>query len=430
MILKFSFVAFFSIIILNFLAAQDSSLIQKLQKIEGVEINKLEDRAGFKEKYEINILQPLDPKKPDGKKFRQRVYLSHLDYSQPVVFVTEGYFAKYAARPEYKNELSEILNANQIVVEHRYFGNSCPDSMDWKYLTVENAAADHHRICQIFKEIYNGKWISTGISKGGQTSIYYRWLYPNDVDATVAYVAPINFAVEDPRENEFLAKVGTKECRRKIFNFQKILFENKKEILNLFEKKTTENSLHFSIGTESALDFMILEFPFSFWQWGNMQCSEIPQKGSSPDTMLTLLNNVVSIDEYSDENLAKYVPFYYQAAIELGYYGYDEIPFAQWLKEKDYNNMVFAPKNTPLDYQPNRMKEVDTWIQNKGNNIIYIYGSDDPWSASAARVTHKTNALKIIKSGGNHTTRINNLPPEQSQLVIKTLQKWLAKGAE
>ena len=40
------------------------------------------------------------------------------------------------------------------------------------------------------RPIYGAAWISTGASKGGMTVMYHRRFYPADVDGTVAYVAP------------------------------------------------------------------------------------------------------------------------------------------------------------------------------------------------------------------------------------------------
>ncbi|MFX8766579.1 hypothetical protein ABTM49_20540, partial [Acinetobacter baumannii] len=67
-----------------------------------------------------------------------------------------------------------------------------PNPVDWKQLTIKNAADDLHAIVSSLKRLYKGKWVATGASKGGQTSLFYKCYYPTDVDATVAYVAPIN----------------------------------------------------------------------------------------------------------------------------------------------------------------------------------------------------------------------------------------------
>ena len=58
--------------------------------------------------------------------------------------------------------------------------------------------------------------------------------------------------------------------------------------------------------------------------------------------------------------------------------------------------------------------------------MIFIYGEYDPWSSTAYEPEKgETKVLKIIKSGGSHTTRINNLPKAQRQQVLDSLEKWL-----
>ena len=147
----------------------EKSLLERIESLPDAEIKEIRTRAHFTEAYEISLLQPLDHKNQAAGTFRQKIFLSHVDYSKPVVLGTEG----YAARGNGPQELSRILKSNQLIVEHRYFGDSKPEKMEWKYLTVAQAAADHHRIIELFKKIYKGKWISTGISKGGQTCLIH-----------------------------------------------------------------------------------------------------------------------------------------------------------------------------------------------------------------------------------------------------------------
>jgi hypothetical protein len=37
----------------------------------------------------------------------------------------------------------------------------------------------------------------------------------------------------------------------------------------------------------------------------------------------------------------------------------------------------------------------------------------------------KTNAIKIVKPGGSHGTRVGNLPPGQQNMVYSALEEWL-----
>lgn len=142
----------------------------------------------FSEKYVTYFTQPLDHRRPEKGSFRQRVIVSHVGFDRPTVIVTEGYGAAYALNPKYREELSELLDANMIFVEYRYFLESTPEPKDWQYLTAENSADDLHAVRNAFKSIYPGKWIATASARAGQTTLLYRTFYPDDVDISVPYV--------------------------------------------------------------------------------------------------------------------------------------------------------------------------------------------------------------------------------------------------
>lgn len=237
--LKYTFFLF-TLIQLS-LSGHSSELKQRLTRLSDkfdFKITELKTDTFFEEKFLIELSQPLDHGEDMSKTFTQRIYLSHRGFNNPVVFITEGYAAGYAQNPRYINELSGILEANQVCVEHRYFGNSIPKPIEWKYLTIKNAAADHHQIITILSEIYGNKWISTGISKGGQTALFHRYFYPDDVDATVGYVCPVNFSKEDKRVYRFLEQVGDSITRNKIYAFQYKLLKDKAKYLAIFRDQT------------------------------------------------------------------------------------------------------------------------------------------------------------------------------------------------
>ena len=202
--------------LLSLSVTAQTALQDKLKTIGNItEIKTLESKE-FSEKYVTYFTQPLDHDRPELGSFRQRVIVSHIGFDRPTVIVTEGYGASYALSPRYREELSKMFNTNMIFVEYRYFLESTPEPRDWQYLTAESSADDLHAIREAFKAIYPGKWIATGISKGGQTAMLYRTFYPEDVDITVPYVGPLCYGVEDGRHEPFLRQVGTDEERRKI----------------------------------------------------------------------------------------------------------------------------------------------------------------------------------------------------------------------
>ena len=86
---------------------------------------------------------------------------------------------------------------------------------------MENSLYDLHHVNEALHALYKGKWMATGISKGGQTTMFYRSCFPNDVDISVPYVSPLNRSLEDGRHEIFLQyEVSTPENRQKVLDFQ------------------------------------------------------------------------------------------------------------------------------------------------------------------------------------------------------------------
>jgi hypothetical protein len=393
-----------------------------------ISVEKMDHNQFFEESLIIMVKQPLDHMHPEYGSFAQRVILSHLSFDEPVVLITEGYAADNEISPKYVNELCTLLYANQVFAEHRYFGKSVPNPINWKYLTVENAAADHHHIAQIFKRLYPKKWISTGISKGGQATLYYRLLYPDDVTASVAYVAPLNFSVEEKRHGSFIRhKAGTSADRKMVMSFQKEVLKRKSTILPMFEKYCNEKKYIFMAPVSEIYDYCVLEYSFSFWQWGH-SVTEIPNANATDKEVFNFFINIISPD-YFDKTTGKMVlPFFVQALRQLGYYAYNTRPFRGLMQLKDtkgYVARLFVPEEAIFPYEPEISLRLDRFIRKDATDILMIYGGNDPWTASAANTGSNQRILKIIQKGGCHLSRINTLPDSQNKLAMDVLKKWL-----
>jgi hypothetical protein len=401
-----------------FLKAQPQ--IKSIEKILGNEF--------FNATYKIMVKQPIDHSDTTKGFFQQRVFVADKGQENPVLLITEGYGANYAARPNYLNELSPMLNSNQICIEHRYFGESSPEPLNWEYLTVANAAADHHKITQLFKKYYSGKWINTGISKGGQTAVYHRTYYPNDVDVSVAYVCPLNFGVEDGRHEPFLREIpGTPELRKKIEAFQFKILKNREIIIPKLKEFCAEKNYTFRISMDEVLDYCVLEYPFALWQWGRLT-DKVPSINDNIDELFTHLMIVSGPSYFAVEGMEGIKSFFIQAASELGYYGYDIKPLKKYLSiktAKNYLSNIFLPQDVKIKYKKRATKDVKKFIKTTNSKILFVYGEFDPWSASGFEVPDKDNFLKIVKPGGSHSTRINNLPKNQQEQVKDTLENWL-----
>lgn len=402
-------------------------LEQKINAISAIkEIRPLET-SEFSEKYVTYFTQPLDHRHPEKGSFRQRVIVSHVGFDRPTVIVTEGYGAAYALRSQYREELSKLLNANMIFVEYRYFLESTPEPKDWQYLTAENSADDLHAITTAFKNIYPGKWIATGISKGGQTTLLYRTFYPDDVDISVPYVAPLCYGVEDGRHEPFLHKVSTPENRKKIEDFQLEALKRKATLLPRFEKYCTEKNYSFRAPIEEIYDYSVLEYSFALWQWGT-PISSIPATTASDDEIFSHLLAISEPGYFTADS--PNASFFVQAARELGYYGYDVQPFKQHLSiqsSEGYLHRLMLPeelKDMPFD--KTLSKKITKFLKKQDPKMIFIYGQNDPWTAAGVTwLKNKKNIHVFIQPNGSHLARINTLPEKEKKEVMELIKQWL-----
>lgn len=402
-------------------------LEQKINAISAIkEIRPLET-SEFSEKYVTYFTQPLDHRHPEKGSFRQRVIVSHIGFDRPTVIVTEGYGAAYALRSQYREELSKLLNANMIFVEYRYFLESTPEPKDWQYLTAENSADDLHAITTAFKNIYPGKWIATGISKGGQTTLLYRTFYPDDVDISVPYVAPLCYGVEDGRHEPFLHKVSTPENRKIIEDFQLEALKRKATLLPRFEKYCTEKNYSFRAPIEEIYDYSVLEYSFALWQWGT-PISSIPATTASDDEIFSHLLAISEPGYFTADS--PNASFFVQAARELGYYGYDIQPFKQYLSiqsSEGYLHRLMLPeelKDMPFDKALS--KKITKFLKKQNPKMIFIYGQNDPWTAAGVTwLKNKKNIHVFIQPNGSHLARINTLPEKEKKEVMELIKQWL-----
>lgn len=407
------------------LPAQPSALEVKLFNLPDVVFTRIDAPEGFEAAYELQVRQPVDHENPSKGYFYQRAYLSHRSFDAPMVIATEGY-----QRPSNRlYELTTHLEANQVDVEHRYFGTSIPEGQDYQYLNLRQATADLHRIRELLGQLYTKAWVSTGISKGGQTTIFYRYFYPDDVAASVPYVAPLNLEIKDKRIYAFLDTIGSDACRQAIHQVQLRLLKDREQVLPRLKWYAQGSGDKFTyLNLEQAFEYGVLEYPFSFWQMGAATCEEIPDaKTAALDAVLEHFMKVAGISFFSDESMTGYASHYWQAGTEMGYYGYETDDFKGLLKALSGEpGAVFMPGKAPVTFEPGLVRAVYDWTQTKAGQMAYINGGIDTWSATGIPPTDKVDALWFIMPGKDHTSaRIKNMNEADRKLLLDTLRKWM-----
>lgn len=414
------------------------ALDEALSKLPGVVSVKTLESADGVSKRVLMFEQPLDAVDADAGTFQQRLVIRHRGFDRPTVIVTEGYNNEYALNPHYTEELSELLGANTIMVEHRFNGASSPvdqrdvpaderySTMLWQYLTVENSAYDYHHIRTTFAALYPAKWFSTGISKGGQTALFYRTYFPDDVVANVSYVAPLNKALEDGRHEPFIAADGTPEVRDRILAYQRAVLGHRAELLPALQLYADQKGYTFRVPLDEIFDLMVLEYPFAFWQWGDDPASVPAADAPTEDLYRSLIEK--SEPSYFAEQ-TPYVPFNVQAMREIGYYGYDVRPFEGLLCRPTYEGYmrrVMIPADLRyLEFRGDLYERCCTFLREHDIPAMFIYGEYDPWSATRVVLPGEKQHMHVfIQPGGSHRTRVATMPDAMRQQILDILHTW------
>ncbi|MDR0765544.1 MAG: peptidase [Odoribacteraceae bacterium] len=422
-------------------------LLERLRRVPGVSNIQPISVAPYEEAYLFDYQQRVDHATPAKGTFPQRVSIAHRSFDAPVVAVLEG----YALGDTRESELSRLFSTNQLSIEHRFFNTSVPATgIPWEELTIARAAADHHEIIQAIKQhVYTGNapWIATGISKGGQTTLFHRYFYPLDVDVSVPYVAPFNHSLVDPRLAKFLARLGETPAQRrkygyihvggqestvKILEFQHACFARLASFVPRLETLAGEKGYTYQRagGIERVMKLLILEFPFAFWQWSG-DVEEIPLPDLEHDD--DLFNYLVSVSPpgfFSDQEIDAILPFYHAAFTEIGMYAYDFSPFRAYFKqEPDRRRIDFRftiPDSIPLPpFNREQAMAINRWLQSDATRVLFIYGGRDPWSATAANPGKNDKCKVYFKADANHTCRISSFERVVQDDIISTLSSWL-----
>lgn len=174
--------------------------------------------------------------------------------------------------------------------------------------------------------------------------MFYRSYFPDDVDISVPYVAPLNKGVEDGRHEKFLQyQVSTKETDKGA-RFPVAPLQAKAALLPMFEKYCNDKKYVFNAPLAEILITLYSNTPLLFWQWGE-DINKIPAREADDKTVFDYWINMCEPDYFTNYNAT--ASFDVQAARELGYYGYYTKPFKKYLSiktAKGYLKKLMVPR--------------------------------------------------------------------------------------
>lgn len=251
--------------------------------------------------------QPVDHNDASAGTFRQYCVLHYKGRDCVTALHTQGY-STLETDKLMQPDLVTILDGNYIEIEHRYYRHSTInldaekyDAEYWKYNTAAQSTADLHAIVTALKQTgsFNGKWVSTGVSKNGMLTALYAFYYPNEMDVYVPFCAPFCTEAEAPGIGKWLTQQCGKgtEAHQRIWKvLQRMLTDEqlRTEMTTLYKEEYPNNLSIQKYSTSTAICAMLPKFmenlfykfayhPLNTWE------DVIPQNGHSAEAYYQFL---------------------------------------------------------------------------------------------------------------------------------------------
>jgi len=409
-------------------AQSEPDIKDRLLAIPGMSLVQEKPYPGYRY-FVLNYTQPVDHRHPSKGTFQQRITVLHKDTSRPTVFYTGGY--NVSTTPS-RREPTQIVDGNQVSLEYRFFTPSRPAPADWSKLDIWQAASDQHRVYQALKPVYSANWLATGGSKGGMTATYFERFYPHDMDGVIAYVAPNDVVnKEDSAYDRFFAGVGTKECRDRLNAVQREALVRREPLEKRYAQYAADNGYTFDTigGLDKAYEAVVLDYVWGFWQYSLLKdCDTIPADAATAtdDAIWDSVDTISGFSAYTDQGLETYTPYYYQAGTQLGaptiHFPYIEKKLIRYGYQPPRD---FVPRSIPMRFQPDAMRDVDTWVRQHARHMLYVYGENDPWGSERFRLGPGARDSYVFTAPGmNHGANVAGLVPDQKALATARILEW------
>lgn len=426
--------------------------------------------------------QPLQHAVPGSPRFHMRALVTvnnRVDYQTAINHVyCSGYNlvencldrpdSTFAYTVDCMTEIAHRYNANFIQIEHRYYRYSSPDKC-WEqldYCTAEEAAQDFHALFDALKKVFKGKWVMSGVSKGGITTLLHHTFFPNDMDIFVPYSAPLFDTDRDRNMQKYWYNNGwSKEFRDMFMAVRQNGLQRLQTIFPIYEKMSGGNN------TQATRDTIYGLYLSDITQYGyndhtyNDTATIRKQMAKNLEIMKrkgleygdTVYAFMLSKDAFSLDSLPQWIdtlrkypdskaemprmvirrhhirPFgikekewfntkesvgmgyEYQSKCELGYFDasfdllFDDPKTAEewqklWSDKYGCIRDVYSPFFSQLTYSRALYDRTMEATKKATKPIMLIYGEDDAWTGAAVKdeFVNGTNVRKVILPNQNH----------------------------
>lgn len=360
--------------------------------------------------FGITFEQPIQHAVPDGAKLPQQLFVIHRGCDRPTLVADWGYSNEYF----FDDELSVLYRSNVIWAEHRYQGKSVPAIADWDWtaLTIRNGAADMHEVVRAFRTYYAANFVSTGASKGGITATYHHYLYPQDLDGAIPYVAPASRMPIDPAYQQHLEN-NFPACMQQLRDAQVAALTTRR---GMMLGRLTEVQPGYEV---LMLEAMTKSFDWGFWQYyGVDYCGDVPTSTTTDTAFFDFFYDFSGFGGASpaaNTEERSYGALWYEwlteqgFALQIGAHVRPLVHEPRTLSTMADNFHDMFPEVALPEHDGSITHNVRKWARERAENLLLIYGQFDPWTGGAMDEPERATSARFFVPAATHGAQLMKL---------------------
>ena len=449
-------------------AAPDiDTFMAELESIDGItDVSKDENDL-----ITAHIEQPLDWNGGTDVTYKELLNIKYAGADLPVCYCVGGYNIDTSSSDSVLFPADYDYNA--VRIEYRFYGDSLPegvtaDSADlWEYLTVENAAEDIHAIISKLGTILTGKVVMTGVSKGGFTTNFQAYKYPEDADLFVSICAPACESISDPAMYDFInyhvgddvvGEETAAELRNIILDFQVECIRYKNDLKEDFLKLAIESVEEGENGYRQLLkedggarlyDLAVADLPAAVWMaQGNyldygsaegirsvlggivdMPADTEEEIEVKQKAVFDELVGIDSPDGYSCSFDNVLFPYTMQSAMQMGNYALDMTPLRERIASEQERNPAFPDLTITKEEEKTILcrayltdeqmemasrfdfvhDELAGWQETTEAIVFMVSGAVDPWYSVSLPPCDNPNIQRVVVKSGPGSSTIGHV---------------------
>ena len=363
--------------------------------------------------------------------------------------------------------LGPKYNATVAFIEHRYYGDSQISPFTWDYLDSTQALWDYADITRQLKPKPSTPVIAIGGSYGGMLSAFFRIKFPHIVDGAIASSAPVIMAFNDGKGYSDVVTLDynqvDKNCPENIESGFTVLqnlatrpmtYSAVEGIFKPCQSITSQADIYQLEDwiTNAIMTIAQYNYPYKADVYGelpaypvNFSCSIMAEYIAPPSNVWRKLSGLYQIANvfYNSTGDKTCFDIYgttasvgrtwtYQTCTEflmpLGQYGppndiFPKRPWNQQMWEKQCKAM-FGVENKP-SWEEINYGMIDEYQRTLkfASNIVFSYGTEDPWKVGCLKQQINTETLVLEIQGAAHHLDLRTPEPKDPQSVKNAREK-------